>query len=455
MKKGSLKWLIATMLIVTALVITACSRNGDEPTPVTPEPPAQTTTPEPVDEDDNDEVEETPEEPIALSGSFTYWSYTDSAHNLVAAFNAVYPDIHVDVTIFGGGEYRTHMLTTFMSGDLPDLFDLEEGYMYEFLDSPLILDLSTIMDTGVFAREWVPFQNYAMKNGNGVYKALIFQSSPVVMWYLRDVAEEWLGTSDDREISAMIYSWDAMLEVARDVYLASDGEVTVWPNVGSMFVVDALTKPTLVVDNTLTIAPQWFDLINTMRRVWESPYTRHYPAWSGEWAAAWNNGEFLFRAMPSWDFFTDWDRNRGNVGIAVPPSGAFEGNTGISVFANSEHHDLIATFLNYVASDEFQTLNLEQHNQVPANLRLIQDLSNGFSAPDFGGQNILDTYARVLATIPAFTPDRFTRPLINTFQGRASTGIQNDWTDEEIINEFIDMIADQYPELTIVRPDIP
>ena len=446
------KWVLITMVMAGMLMLAACGRNDEppaQPPPATPAPVAQAT-PEPAVTEDEDDDED--EEPAALSGTFTYWSFTDSAHNLVNAFNAVYPDIHIDVTIYGGGEFRTRMLTAFQSGILPDIFDLEEGYMYEFLDSDLILPLSRLMDVSVFEREWLPFQNAAMKDGSGVHKALTFQSSPVVLWYLRDAAEQWLGTSDDREISAMISDWDVMLEVARDVYLASNGEVTLWPNVGSIVIVDAFSLPPLIQNSTLSIAQEWFDLLDTMRSIWESPYTRHYGAWSGEWAAAWNDGRFLLRAMPSWDFFTDWDTNWGNVGIAAPPRGSFEGNAGICVYAGSQHHDLIAAFLNFVAGDEFQTLNLVEFNQVPANARLLEELADGFSAEAFGGQNILDTYRRVAMAVPPVIPTRYTRPVINTFQGRASNGIQNDWTNEEIIEEFIAMITDQYPELTVIRP---
>ncbi|MCI8355001.1 MAG: hypothetical protein HFI47_07935 [Lachnospiraceae bacterium] len=38
--------------------------------------------------------------------------------------------------VFGSDEYKTKILTALQSQDgVPDMFDLEEGYIYEFLNS--------------------------------------------------------------------------------------------------------------------------------------------------------------------------------------------------------------------------------------------------------------------------------------------------------------------------------
>ena len=74
--------------------------------------------------------------PEELSGSFTYWTFTDFSNNLVEAFEKENPGVSIDIQVFGGDEYKTKLLTTLQSGqDIPDMFDLEASYVYEFLDS--------------------------------------------------------------------------------------------------------------------------------------------------------------------------------------------------------------------------------------------------------------------------------------------------------------------------------
>ena len=118
-------------------------------------------------------------DPASVTGEFTYWTYTDSANNLVSAFNEVYPNVKIDLQVFGGDEYKTKILTALQSGDnVPDVFDLEENYMYEFLDSDLIADLS-YMNIEELTKDFYDFQTAGMKDSNGKFKALCFQSSPV------------------------------------------------------------------------------------------------------------------------------------------------------------------------------------------------------------------------------------------------------------------------------------
>ena len=131
-------------------------------------------------------AEETTADPASITGEFTYWTYTDSANNLVNEFNKVYPNVTVNLQVFGGDEYKTKILTALQSGtDVPDVFDLEEGYMYEFLDSDMISDLSYI-NIEELTKDFYDFQVAQMKDTTGTFKCLNFQSSPVALWYLKD-----------------------------------------------------------------------------------------------------------------------------------------------------------------------------------------------------------------------------------------------------------------------------
>lgn len=389
------------------------------------------------------------EEVSDLSGEFTYWTYTDTANNLVAEFNKLYPNVTIDLQVFGGDEYKTKILTALQSGtDVPDVFDLEENYMYEFLDSDLVADLSYI---GVedLVTDYYDFQTAQMKDSNGNYKAMIFQSSPVVLWYLRDACEEWLGTSDPEEISAMLTDWDTIIAKGEEIDEKSGGTVKLWPNITEMVKVDAFSFEPLVRDGKLTISEDWINLIDDMRKMYESSANAELGSWSSEWAAAWNDGTILFRVMPSWDFFTDWEANAGNVGVATPFRASYEGATGTCVYNNSDKKDVAGEFLKFLASDEFQTVNMESYNQVPASRAVTEALSEGFSSEDFGGQNLLATYSETCDKIEGITPDKYTRSTQNLFQKVATNGIKEDKDNDTIIEEFKAELRDQYPEVVI------
>ena len=328
------------------------------------------------------------------------------------------------------------------------MFDLEEGYVYEFLDSSLIADLSYV-DIEKLTENYYAYQLASMKDSNGNFKCLTFMSNPVLFWYLRDACEQWLGTSDPAEISAMITSWEDMLALQKKVWDASEGEVAVFGTIGEMPKVSAFSFDPLVQNGELVISEDWVGLIDDMRNFYESGVDPEYGSWSGEWATAWNAGKLLFRAMPSWDFFTDWSVNEGNVGVAVPFKASFEGQTCLCVYNKSDKKDLAGAFVKFIASDEFQIANMENNNQVPASRTAIETLAETNSDPKFGGQNLIATFGEVLENVEAITPDKYTRSVQNLFQKTASNGIKAGEDNDTILANFKAALADQYPEVVI------
>lgn len=384
-----------------------------------------------------------------LTGKLTYWTYTDNAYQLTNEFAKVYPNVEVDVQVFGGNEYKTKILTALQDGtNVPDMFDLEEAYVCDFLDSSLLADLSYV-DVEELTKNYYGYQIASMKDTKGNYKCLTFMSNPVCFWYLRDACEKWLGTSDPAEISAMITSWDDMVELQKKVWEESNGEVAVFGTIGEMTKVSAFSFEPLVRNGELNITQDWIDLIDDMRKFYESGADPEYNSWSGEWATAWNTGKLLFRAMPSWDFFTDWSVNEGNVGLAVPFQTSFEGGTSLCVYEKSPNKELAGEFVKFIASDEFQIANMENNNQVPASRTAIETMAEGYSDAKFGGQNLLATYGDILEHVESIVPDKYTRSVQNLFAKYATDGVKAGEDNDTILSNFKAALADQYPEVVI------
>ena len=365
-----------------------------------------------------------------LTGTLTYWTYTDNAYQLTTEFAKKYPNVTVDVQVFGGDEYKTKIVTALQDGtNVPDIFDLEEGYVYEFLDSSLIADLSYIGIEELTAN-YYGYQIASMKDSSGNFKCLTFMSNPVLFWYLRDACED-------------------MLQLQKKVWEESNGEVAVFGTIGEMPKVSAFSFDPLVQNGELVITQDWIDLIDEIRNFYESGVDPEYGSWSGEWATAWNSGKLLFRTMPSWDFFTDWSVNEGNVGVAVPFKASFEGQTCLCVYNKSPNKELAGEFLKFIASDEFQIANMENNNQVPASRTAIAAMAETNSDPKFGGQNLIATFGEVLENVESITPDKYTRSVQNLFQKTVTNGVKAGEDNDTILSNFKAALADQYPEVVI------
>lgn len=382
-----------------------------------------------------------------LTGEFTWWTFFDQAPFIKEQFEKANPGIKINLEVFGGDEYQTKLLNTLTAGEgVPDMFDLEEGYVYKFLDSPLVQNLDE-MGLSDIGKDYYPWAIDFGRDSTGALKGICDNVSPVAFWYNRSAMKQWLGTDDDAEISEKLSSWDKILEAALDIKTRSEGKVWLWPNLSEMVKVEGYSLVPFVRDGAFSIDQGWMDLLATMRKFNDAGAVSNLGSWSGEWATAWNEGSLLIRVMPSWDFFTDWDKNTGNVGVAKPFKTSYEGGTYRAVYANSEKKDLIAQFLKFITTVEYQTANLDTNNQMPANKLVLAAKGENYSNEKFGGQNILKTYDSICTAIADIRPDKYTRDLQNLFGKHVENGLKEGKTDDEIISAFKAEVKDKYPEL--------
>lgn len=441
MKKFNNKFIKKAMSISLLAVIslTACSSNTSEV-----EAPEEEVKQEEAkqEEDANTNVDTTE----GLSGEFTWWTYFDQTPYYVEAFQKENPNVKINLEIFGGEEYETKLMSAIQSGqNIPDLFDMDEASVGKFVDSPALSDLSTVVDSQTLNSIY-PWALSLGKSKEGVLKGMPDNVSPVAFWYLRDAMTENLGTDDDKEISNMLNSRDAVIEKSKEVLENSNGEVYLLANVTEVVKIEAPQLPAFVNDGVFSIDSSYGDLLDYMRTLNDEGLVANLSSWSGEWAAAWNDGQVLVRIMPSWDFFTDWDKNSGNVGVAAPYASAFEGGTYRAIYSGSEEQELVAEFLKFISSEEFQIANLNDNNQIPANMTISEKLPD-FSSEKFGGQNVLATYTDIVNNIPDVRTDKYYRKVLLVFQSNATQGIKNGLTNDEIFEAFKKEVKDLYPEL--------
>lgn len=388
-------------------------------------------------------------DPESFSGEFVWWSFFDQTPFLKEQFEKKYKNVKIKLEIFGGDEYQTKLMTTLQSGqDVPDLMDLEEGYVYKFInsDSNLFEDLGALGGEEL-VKDYYPWAVAMGKDSKGVLRGICDNVSPVAFWYLRDAMEKWVGTSDPDEIAEKMSDWDKIIALAREIKEKSGGTVYLWPNLAEIVKVEGYSITPFVRDGKFSIDPKWYDVIKLMRTFYDEKLVANLNSWSGEWASAWNSGSLLIRTMPSWDFFTDWQKNSGNVGVAKPPKNSYEGGTYRAIYAKSAKKELCLEFLKFLTTQEYQIENLKVNNQMPANRKVFEQIGADYKSEKFGNQNILKTYNDICNNIPEITPDQYTRAFQNSFSKHAQEGIKKGLSDEQIIDNFKKEMKDKFPEV--------
>ena len=127
--KRTLALLIALLL---CLSLAACGQPAAE----TSEPPAQTEAPAPTEAGGEDA------EPEALSGTLEIWSSGEELGRFVEGFNAIYPDVTVNITVVPNADFIAKLTPALAAGeDVPDIFTGESDYVKYLVESGFWADL--------------------------------------------------------------------------------------------------------------------------------------------------------------------------------------------------------------------------------------------------------------------------------------------------------------------------
>ena len=189
-----------------------------------------------------------------LKGHLVIWTFFDQVKDMADQFQAKNPGVTVDVKMFPGDQYQTKLLTALQSGrDVPDIFDLERGYIGKFIDSKFLTDLSA-MGAEDLVKDYIPYVQELGRSQDGKLRAISDHSSPGGFWYLRDTAKKYLGTDDPDKVSDMVSSWDKIIELGKKVAADSGGKVHLIQNAGDLFDIEAYNTQPWVKDGKLNIS---------------------------------------------------------------------------------------------------------------------------------------------------------------------------------------------------------
>jgi multiple sugar transport system substrate-binding protein len=238
--------------------------------------------------------------PPQVEGDLAMWTFFDQVEIAAERFMAANSGVNMTVEVFPGDQYETKMRLALQNDqDAPDLFDTDLGYQGKYINGPFMEDLSAMGAEEVIA-DYIPYVQAFSKDANGVIRAIIDHSAPGGFWYRRDVAEQYLGTGVYTEVSALVDSWDKVIEVGTEVAAQSNGQVHLLDSYNAVFAVERYNMDPWVVEGRLNIDERWNEALDAMRAIRENDVDAKLDAFSAPWGAAWNNGSVMMFAWPSW-----------------------------------------------------------------------------------------------------------------------------------------------------------
>ena len=386
------------------------------------------------------------------AGKIVIWTYFGQVKDLAAQFEKKYPKIKVDVKVFPGDQYQTKLLSALQSGtDVPDIFDLERGYIGKFIDSSFIQDLSA-MGGNDLVKGYVPYVQELGRDSEGKLKAVADTSSPGAYWYIKANAKKWLGTDDSNKISQMVNSYDKIIALGEKINKESNGKVHLVSSSGDLFNIEAYNTQPFVKNGKLQIDPAWEKIYNTQKAMFNNNVEGKLDFVSAGWGYALNDGSVILTAMPAWGgFMVDNKDNKANskFGIANTPKGWYMGGTYHSIYKNSPNKDLAYKFMQYVASKEWQTYNLKTTGNMPGLESVFKDNLNSFTFPMFGDENVLKPYFDMVKNIPAEKADKYGEDVRAKWVKIAGEGVKNNEDYNQVVKDFTQEVQNTFPDVQV------
>ncbi len=390
--------------------------------------------------------------PADLSGNLVVWTYFDQVKILAEQFMSKHPNVKVDVQVFPGDQYQTKLMTALQSGkNAPDIMDLDHGYIGKFLESPYLADLSA-MGGEDLVKTYVPYVTAYGRSADGKLRAISDNSSPGGFWYVKETAKKYLGTDDPDQISAMVDSWDKVIELGKKVAQDSGGKVHLIQGASGLFDIEAFNTETWVKDGKLNIDPKWQETYATQLKIRSEGVDAKLGFMSSGWGSALNDGSVVLTSMPSWATFMIDNKDgkaKGKYGIAKTPEGWYNGGRWEAVYEKSPNKELAYEFLKFVASPEWQKYNLEKTGNMPGNAAVFDELQDTFKGEMYGDQLILKGFAEQMKNMPAREPNKYDDEILSKWVKVASQGIDNNTPYDDVVAAFKKEVKNTYPELKV------
>ncbi|MDX3192655.1 sugar ABC transporter substrate-binding protein [Streptomyces sp. MN03-5084-2B] len=293
---------------------------------------------------------------LKAGGEITYWSWTPSAKDQVAAFQKEYPNVKVNYVNAGTNkEEYTKLQNAIKAGSgAPDVAQIEYYALPQFALTDSLADLNQF-GFGSFEKDYSASTWAQVKNGNGVY-GLPQDSGPMALFYNKEVF--------DKNGIAVPKTWAEYIDAAKKLhtadptkYITSDtgdpGFVLsmIWQAGGHPFTVDGRNvKVNLADAGTKKWTAMWDQLI-------QGKLLAPVKEWSDDWFRALGDGTISSLVTGAWmpgNFISSVPGGAGKWAVAPMPTydgkpvTAENGGSAQSVVKQSKNPALAAGFVRWL-----------------------------------------------------------------------------------------------------------
>ena len=165
-------------------------------------------------------------------GKIVIWSYNSDFRKVLEKYSPVKDYEFVEIN---AADYKSSLEAAFASGEVPDMFICSYEYVKEYADSDKTASVSSL---GISGKAFSDMYDYTLRIGSdssGNIKGMAWELAPSAVYYQRSLAAQYLGSSEQDQVSRHFESWNSFLSAARLVNRESDGNVRMTAGTDEIF----------------------------------------------------------------------------------------------------------------------------------------------------------------------------------------------------------------------------
>ncbi|WP_199619834.1 ABC transporter substrate-binding protein [Paenibacillus alkalitolerans] len=376
---------VIVVLAMLASMLAACGGSGNsgnsasEGSPEATEPAKETA----AETSGESEAAETEKKPEDYAGTITLWGWDQNYYDTTfKEFNKTYPNIKLEVTNVAARDYLQKLQTTIASGgELPDLLVGEMGWrgkafnlnVWENLEAaPYNFDKSLVFD----------YLHPLTSNPKGEIVGIEQSVTPAAFAYRRDLAKEYFGTDDPKELEAMFPTWDALIEKGKEVKEKSGGKVFMFASTGDLYNLFLGQNQTpLLQDGALNVTGRVKIALESIIKIRDAGIVDKLEQWSPQWNASFAGGQHIFYPSANWSpqfvIKTNDKDGSGRWGLMIPPEGPFSwGGTVFGINKDSKNKELAWKYIEWL-------LLTKEGAEISKTLNFFVPLKSVYEDPQF------------------------------------------------------------------------
>lgn len=350
----------------------------------------------------------------SADNAFVIWAWNTDFVTLEDLLVQKYPELKdrlVFVNCGGSGYYQDKIdaLLTDPSNDLyPDMMLLEVGYVQKYVQSDYLMSLADLGITEADTKDQFAYNIALGSDAAGVQKASFWQATPGCIQVRADLAEKYLGTTDQAELEKTFSSWDSILEAAKTVNEASGGKVKLFSGYDDLkyIYLNGSRKVGWYDDNdVIQMDDAMAEYMDYAKELYDQDLTFNTTMWGTDWAALKDgDGEtseacIAFSGCPWYTYWCLTDTWNNNTILVDAPVQFYWGGTGLAATAECSDKDVAAQIIKACTCDaEFMTeiykANGDFVNNQSAVKTIVADGIKGTSTFTlYGDQNIPEFFS--------------------------------------------------------------